>query len=206
MELELSVLVAAHDNAIKEIKETQSSLQARWKSLQADWNDDDAESLCDNAWLAHKVERPVTLFHLVSLFHFVEVSIGELLERRLTGIDARTAEQVRFQVHQWDPLKVVLKKWCGVDRHRVACVDDINELRLLCNAIKHSGGRVSGRLARTGKRIDGSAWIENDLIEPGQIDLARLQGAIPKFLVDLTQQAELAAQEKFGPPKPTAHS
>lgn len=197
--IDLDIINETHKQIAKYLEEQAGKWDNEWKALQqvlaanpSAWSEEDAEHVEEQEWWTNQMRRRAALQYIVGLYHLVETGIGRLLALRLDGVPKDEAEQARRNLHRWDEAKKVIKKYFGVRRADLAKASDINELRLLCNAIKHAGGRVSDKLADVGKMANGQHWVEGKRIELEQIDLTRMAAAVPLFLHDLIDKATSA--------------
>lgn len=137
-----------------------------------DEDDPYLESLADDAW---QVEQSIELAEelcIVALYRIIEHKTGHVLRMRFPD------ENVPWQ---WDKLGPWLRKR-GIEHQGVPHYRAANEIRLLNNAIKHTGA-VSAPLAENFKR-----W---KLREPlGNLDAAylRLAPLAPRYLERLAQR------------------
>jgi hypothetical protein len=103
----------------------------------------------------------------LGLYRFLEIERGRVLIEHLPSLDPTRLSSITY-LNKAIP---ILRRCFGADA--------IDELRLICNCIKHSG-RVSSSLARC-----HSSWQEGERLTPLRTALERIAPFIGAYWVDL---------------------
>lgn len=196
---ELHDIITGHTAATHE-KLSKKLEQLPLLNLPPDEEYETADVIVDDAYTLRSIERWSTLLQLVALFHQLEHELGVLFKWILSGFPKTQRSLKLWSVHRWKELRALFKETCASELTKVASYNDVNELRLLCNCVKHAGGKVTRELADFTQ--NGAKFRLDDELTEKNVELGKYRKAVQEFLVDFTRQAEDGLQKRFGtPPK-----
>jgi hypothetical protein len=192
-----------HDIVVSQTSLVMKRLEERWNELPHLHlpPDDEYEArdiLVDDAHVANSVRRWSTLLQVVALFHQLESELQMLFRWVLSGLPKQDREPKLRSIHQWKELRKLYKECCDRELTKVSRYNEVNELRLLCNSVKHAGGKVTHELAEFTKST--TKLQQGADLEAHNIDLPKYRAALSEFLEDFAAEAEAGLQQKFGKP------
>lgn len=198
--LEAEQLAQLHDDVVTQSAAASAAISSDWKRVigEADEDDDDAREYLDSLHGETKAiearERWSALLHCVALYHYLERELGSVFKWVFSGLPDSERENQLRRVHKWSDLAILADAHLGITVSAVDRFDDVDRLRLICNAVKHTGGKVSSELARK------TGWASGSPIEPVMLDLCALRKAGELFLEDFVARANAGLQTRLGPP------
>lgn len=196
LKLEIDKLAELQETVTTAIAKAKTELEAAWAKLKGDheWDDEAAEWVADDWYGVDEQERWAILLHIVAVYHTLEHEVGSVIRWRISGMPDAQQEELLFQVHKWRGLEELLDKLCKVQLSAISRYSDVNELRVLANSVKHTGGHVSKELATLTGRTRG------DQIAPASINAEALRNAALEFMRDLVVKVEAGTQALLGTP------
>lgn len=198
--MELEALNEIHAIILRETERRDKSLRASFDALlaqgaQQDWLD----IVIDDGYTNSKVERWSTLIQAVAVYHQIEDQLKFTFLNIFSGL-AREARDTKLRdVSKWKSVRKMLNESCGVELTKIARYNDVNELRLICNAVKHTGGEANRELVEFTKNT--LKFKHGDKIESKDVDLNKYGSAASEFVADFRNKAEAGLTKKFGNPR-----
>lgn len=156
-------------------------------SFAMDWFIDDLMSL-------DVQERWSALLQCVAVYHYLEGEVGSVFRHVMSGLPDNTKKKELRKVHKWDELAGLLLRWCDIDVTTLSDYARVNELRLVCNAVKHTGGLVSEELAKA------TSLVEGEPIKTTDLDLEAFRKAAIRFLKEMVTKTAAGLLKKHGKP------
>jgi len=138
--------------------------------------------------------RETTLLFAVAIYHAVENTLYSIFQRRLSGLDEIPRQRLLREVHKWEKLKQLTTVYFHVRLDSLKGARQVNVLRLIANAAKHLGGRVSAELA------GATGWQKGQPIAASDVDLTNLHRRCIVFIVEFVKAAEKGTRKLFGEP------
>lgn len=200
LQLRYESLTALHEDTVERTDQTRKRLDADFDAAkaQADQGDEDAtfhlDFLIDDFHALTAQERWSALLHVIGLYHSLERELGSLFRWRLSYLPSSDREKQLRRVHKWKEFGNMAKSLCDVTISQLAGYADVDELRTICNSIKHTGGNVSSDLATL------KGWQLGAPIDHAALDLGRLREGAVAFLTALVRASEVGTTRLVGPP------
>jgi len=138
--------------------------------------------------------RETTLLFMVAVYHAVENTLRSVFRWRLSGLPELTRENLLRQGHDWRALQRLTKTYFNFQLASLKGASEVNVLRLVANAMKHTDGKVSKDLAAATK------WKKGEPIPASGALLTRLYRPCMRFIVEFVKAAEKGTRELFGEP------
>lgn len=146
--------------------------------LAEDLPEEQKDYLADDLYQLDKISDLTDQLSIIALYRVVELMTGRMLAHEFGSAARRKASDVR-------QLRHYLRQHKSFDLETLPHYRAINELRLLNNAIKHSG-RVTDKLANEFPR-----WKNGDKLSGLDAAYDRLSPKVPKYIFRLAERMKL---------------
>lgn len=198
LEMHYASLTDLHESVLNATVSDEKTLEAEFNLLKGILppGDDHLDSVIDDVMSLKTRTRWSALLHAVAAYHYLECEIVLLMRWRLSGMADKDAGMIIRQVHVWDRFKDMTKSHLGTQLSTLKGFTTVDELRVVCNAAKHTAGEVSTDLANR----KGKAWKVGESIDTAKLDLPAYRLAAVGFLSELVKNAEAGVTKQFGPP------
>jgi hypothetical protein len=188
----VQVLSAIEDT----VRRGQTSQEERWTHFQSrnpsvDEEQDYGDFLSDQRAELETVLLEGRLFHIVALYHTVENALGRFFRWRLSGIAPADRAEILKTLHRWKELGDLTNMYFGFGIASVPGFATVNRLRLITNAVKHEGGRVSRELHKV------TRWKRGQAIAPTRVDLPKARALCLRFLKLYGERAQRGTEKKY---------
>ncbi|XXY13357.1 hypothetical protein WME88_34360 [Sorangium sp. So ce216] len=199
LEMELDALNEIHDIIMRETKRRDDRFQKSFAALQAQGADHEwLDTVIDDGYANCKVERWSTLLQAIAVYHQIEDQLKFIFLSIFSGCDREARDTKLRDVSTWKSVRKMLNESCAVELTKISRYNDVNELRLICNAVKHTGGQVTRELSEFTKSTLNLK--RGDDIKSKDVDLKKYGSSASEFVVDFRNQAEAGLTKKFGKP------
>jgi hypothetical protein len=198
--MQCDALAELHERVVEGGKDQEAALTAQFEKLKSALqpHDEQVDAVIDDLMSVQTQVRWSALLHCVALYHYLESEIVVLFRWRLSAFpEKERAVQLR-RVHRWDELKKLSRGYVDTRLSEVAEYATVNELRNVCNSVKHTGGAISKDLAD----LKGKGWTEGEDIDHARLDLKMFSSGAQAFLDDLLARAERGTTRLLGLPRP----
>ncbi len=198
LEMHYASLATLHGRVDEPTAVDEKKLESEFASLAAlrPPGDEHLDSVIDDILSLQSQVRWSALLQIVAIYQYLEAEIVLLMRWRFSGLMKPEVDILIRQVHQWDRLKELTRDHCGTQLSSVANYTNVDELRVLANAVKHTAGLISKDVANR----KGKTWEVGKPIDTTKLDLPSYRTAAVAFLSDLVKSAESCVTNQFGPP------
>lgn len=196
LEMHYSSLTDLHESVLNATVSDERKLEAEFDRLRKILppGDDHLDSVIDDVLSLQTRTRWSALLHAVAAYHYLECEIVLLMRWRLSGMTEKDANLIIRQVHVWDRFKDMTKVHLGTQLSALPGFTTVDELRVVCNAAKHTAGLISTDLANR----KGKSWKVGEPIDTAKLDLPAYRQAALGFLSELVRSAEAGVTKQFG--------
>lgn len=192
-------LAELHEGVVQQGQLQEAALTTQFDQLKGVLlpdHDAHVDAVIDDVMSVHTQVRWSALLHCVALYHYLESEFVILFRWRLSSFPREERVAQLRRVHRWDDLKKLSRDYTDTRLSEVAEYATVNELRIVCNSVKHAGGAISKELAA----FKGKGWAEGEDIDHAKLDLKRFRSGAQAFLDDLLARAERGTTRLLGSP------